>query len=202
MASNFPVRGFPTYIGLTDGVTATIIDMSVYFDNVDYAADSEELNGDTFTRRYRINADPARTLTLTGKWSPDADEKLRAIEGEVDIPYHWGPEGRTTGGKLFSGSCNVGYLQGPSGGVDDFESFTIELKLVTFTVGTIAAATGATAGSPGSFTPAGSGAPADLAGATGVTASPATAWTTGQYVVLGDASEAHWNATAWVAGRA
>jgi len=64
------------------------------------------------------------------------------------------------------------------------------------------AATGATAGTPGTFTPAGAAPPANLAAMTGLTASPATAWTTGQYVVLGDASQAHWSSSAWVAGKA
>lgn len=36
---------------------------------------------------------------------------------------------------------------------------------------------------------------------TGITASPATNWTTGQYVTLGDTSKANWNGTAWVAGQ-
>ena len=63
------------------------------------------------------------------------------------------------------------------------------------------AATGANGvASPGKFTPAGAMAPANLAAMTGITASPATAWTTGQYVVLGDGSAAHWDGTAWVAG--
>jgi hypothetical protein len=67
-------------------------------------------------------------------------------------------------------------------------------------------ATGATAGTPGTWTPAGSVPPANLAALTtaapAIVASPATAWTTGQYVLLGDASHAHWNATAWVTGDA
>jgi len=54
--------------------------------------------------------------------------------------------------------------------------------------------------SPGSFTPAGAMAPANLAGMTGVAANPATAWPVGTYVRLGDGSTAHWNGTAWVAG--
>jgi hypothetical protein len=64
-------------------------------------------------------------------------------------------------------------------------------------------ATGATAGTPGVFTPPGSDSPDDLAELqdSGVVASPATAWTTGQRVVLGDASTAYWNGTAWVAGQ-
>lgn len=62
------------------------------------------------------------------------------------------------------------------------------------------AATGATAGIPGSYTPAGAELPANLAALTGVIASPLTAWTTGQYVPLGDGSKAHWSSTAWVTG--
>jgi len=63
------------------------------------------------------------------------------------------------------------------------------------------AATGASGvASPGTFTPAGAMAPANLAGMTGITATPATAWTSGQYVKLGDGSSAHWDGAAWVAG--
>jgi hypothetical protein len=64
-----------------------------------------------------------------------------------------------------------------------------------------AAATGANATmTPGNFTPPGGSAPANLAAMSGITATPATAWATGTYVVLGDGSKAHWNGTAWVAG--
>lgn len=65
------------------------------------------------------------------------------------------------------------------------------------------AATGATAGTPGTWTPSGSTPPANLAALTGaspaIAATPSTAWTTGQYVSLGDASKAHWSGSAWVA---
>ncbi len=64
------------------------------------------------------------------------------------------------------------------------------------------AATGATAGSPGSFTPAGAQVPATLAAMSGLTALPATAWTTGQHVATGDAVHCHWNGTAWTTGDA
>lgn len=60
-------------------------------------------------------------------------------------------------------------------------------------------ATGATAGTPGTFTPAGSEAPTNLAGMTGVTASPATNWTAGQYIATGEGSKVRWNGTTWVA---
>lgn len=63
------------------------------------------------------------------------------------------------------------------------------------------AATGATAGTPGTFTPAGSTPPANLAALEGVVApTPATAWTAGQFVVLGDGSYAHWDGDSWESG--
>lgn len=70
--------------------------------------------------------------------------------------------------------------------------------------------TGATAGTPGTWSPAGSTPPASVANLIAgtpnpVTASPATAWTTGQYVQTGTAGtpgQAHWSGTAWVAGTA
>jgi len=64
------------------------------------------------------------------------------------------------------------------------------------------AATGATAGAPGAFTPAGSKVPTNLAGMTGIVASPATTWTVGQYVATADTQHAYWNGSAWVAGTA
>jgi hypothetical protein len=64
------------------------------------------------------------------------------------------------------------------------------------------AATGATAGVPGFFTPSGATTPANLAALTGITASPTSAWTTGQYVITADLLAAHWSGSAWVAGKA
>lgn len=63
-------------------------------------------------------------------------------------------------------------------------------------------ATGAAAGVPGHFTPTGAFRPETLADMTGITASPTSAWTAGQYVVLQDGSRAHWTGTAWAAGAA
>ncbi len=71
-------------------------------------------------------------------------------------------------------------------------------------------ATGATAGIPGTWTPPGSTPPADVAALQGgvpnaVTASPVTAWTSGQYVqtaTVGAAGRATWTGTGWVGGAA
>jgi hypothetical protein len=62
------------------------------------------------------------------------------------------------------------------------------------------AAAGATAGTPGTYTPAGSYGPEDFASIGALTASPGTAWTSGQHIVLGDGSLAYWNGTAWTTG--
>jgi hypothetical protein len=64
------------------------------------------------------------------------------------------------------------------------------------------AATGAVAGAPGYYTPSGANVPANLAALSTVTASPATAWTTGQYVITADLLAAHWTGSAWAAGKA
>ncbi|MGW1040041.1 phage tail tube protein [Streptomyces sp. NPDC002547] len=61
-------------------------------------------------------------------------------------------------------------------------------------------ATGATAGTPGFFTPDGSAAPANLADLADVIAAPQTRWSTGQYVVIGDGSNAFWDGDSWAAG--
>src|SRR5262245_7266966 len=58
-------------------------------------------------------------------------------------------------------------------------------------------ATGATAGTPGTWTPDGARAAASFTEMDTLTASPTTAWTAGQHVVLADNSHAFWNGTAW-----
>jgi hypothetical protein len=66
-------------------------------------------------------------------------------------------------------------------------------------------ATGATAGIPGTWTPSGATPPANAAAAAGITATPNTAWTTGQYVqgsTAGTAGEMYWDGSAWATGKA
>lgn len=66
-----------------------------------------------------------------------------------------------------------------------------------------AAATAATAGTPGRFTaPENAIPPANLAAMPPVGAIPLTPWTTGQHVILADGSAAHWAGAAWGAGKA
>jgi hypothetical protein len=76
-------------------------------------------------------------------------------------------------------------------------------------MGGSAVATGGTAGTPGTWTPGGSTAPASVSAlqsaVPAIIASPGTAWTTGQYVqtlTAGTPGQAHWSGSAWVAGAA
>jgi hypothetical protein len=65
-------------------------------------------------------------------------------------------------------------------------------------------ATGAAAGAPGTWSPADTYAPFsfdDLV-TSDPTATPSSAWTSGQYVVLGDGTHAYWGGSAWVEGEA
>lgn len=80
-------------------------------------------------------------------------------------------------------------------------------EVITLLGGTATPATGATEGAPGTWTPAGATPPADVAAlqASGIVASPATVWTTGNYMQTGTAGvagQAHWDSAAWVAGKA
>jgi hypothetical protein len=63
-------------------------------------------------------------------------------------------------------------------------------------------ASGAEAGTPGTFTPDNSYGPESFADLGALTADPITPWTTGQHIVLRDGSLAHWDGTAWVVGSA
>lgn len=60
----------------------------------------------------------------------------------------------------------------------------------------------AVAGAPGSYEPQWAAEPDNLAAMATVTASPTSAWTTGQYVNLADGTTAYWDGAAWAAGKA
>jgi hypothetical protein len=63
--------------------------------------------------------------------------------------------------------------------------------------------TGATAGTPGAWTPSGSVVPTTLAEANALGLSLGAAWATGQYVLLANGStHIHWNGTAFASGNA
>lgn len=128
----------------------------------------------------------------------------------TEVDFSWTPNdtGPTWSGKLtlhaveIGGDVNVRITTEFSFEITGTPTMTPPAPLV--------AATGATAGTPGSWTPSGSSPPSSVANLiagtpNAVTANPATAWTTGQYVQTGTAGpsgRAYWDGTAWVSGSA
>jgi hypothetical protein len=91
------------------------------------------------------------------------------------------------------------YIGGDAGTLSEVDIDWILTAAPSVDTGAVVA-TGATAGSPGFFTPAGANIPANLAALSALTATPATTWATGQYVITADKLAANWNGTAFVAG--
>lgn len=69
--------------------------------------------------------------------------------------------------------------------------------------GAAPAPTGVTPGTPGSLVPAGAAVPANITALRALgTLGQTTAWTTGQYIVLGNAAQVSWDGTDWKTGAA
>jgi hypothetical protein len=99
-------------------------------------------------------------------------------------------------------TCPILIVPGAIGGAVNavsVASVTLPCKEKPTLVPETTPSTTATAGSPGEFD---GDTPADLAAMAGILADPDTAWTTGQHVILGDASHCYWSSSAWVAGDA
>ena len=153
------------------------------------------------------------TSTFSGKFMQDiADaEGLVAFswanKGE-QVPFEYVPNttaGTSVAGELIIDPLDVGTTEDYGTPMEsDFEWDIVGDPVLAFGGGAVAA-TGATAGTPGTWTPSGSTPPATSADAGAVTANPATAWTSGQYVqgsTAGASGEMHWDGAAWAAGRA
>jgi hypothetical protein len=133
---------------------------------------------------------------------------LKVIDGDVKLGLYF-PKGRVTGRDDTSFKKDEAALLNVTFGLEGsrtYDPYQLIFDPASFPpAGGSVVATGATAGVPGSFTPSGATPPADLAAMTAITATPATAWTTGQYVVRADTGatdqgRTHWDSTDWVTG--
>ncbi len=159
-------------------------------------------------RDYSQSPSRGYTITLTGVQESLEDGTLWRYLwdnfNQADVPVLWSPMGD---GQVYF-SATIASIPDPAVGGQANQHGTFDITLNLVKRPSIAAnpdavpATGATSGTPGAFTPAGAVPPANLAAMSTVVASPATAWATGEYVVLGDASNAHWDGAAWAAGKA
>jgi len=200
-----------------DNASGAKTDISNMLDGITPSSDTDELDGTTFQpgvpapTKQIIAGFRTRALSLSCKWTPEAEAFFSGVEGKTGLAYAYGPLGHEAGMVAIYGVCNCLSWTGPVSTVDGITTGTAELRCDTRILGVFdgsgavvppVTATGATAGTPGAFTPAGATTPSNLAGMSGVTASPTTAWTTGQYVQTGDAVHCFWNGTAWMTGNA
>jgi hypothetical protein len=198
---------------LSIGATGSEIDVSCYLNNVKIENSANTTDSTTKLCGAVRAGVTTFTFQLTGNVDVDAgnDAGLFALtwnEAGSEQPFTFTPS--TELGTTATGTVVIQPLRF---GADDFGAdLTSDITwdivgtpTLSFNDGTVAA-TGATAGTPGTFTPSGATVPTSLAALQGaspaVVASPATVWTTGQYVPLGDASHAHWSGSAWAAGDA
>ena len=211
--------GIRAFLKLDDGAAVPVpTDVSTFLDGITPSSDTDELDGTTFQpgvaapTKQIIAGFRTRALSLSCKWTPEAEVFFTGIEGKQGLNYAYGPLGKDTGMTGISGICNCLSWTGPISTVDGVVTGTCELRCDTRVLGTFdasgavtptgPAATGAAAGLPGTFTPSGAATPANVGAMGAVTASPASAWTGGEYVLTNDGQHAYWNGTTWMVGNA
>lgn len=194
------------------GQVGSEIDASCLINNARVTPNKDE--GDSKTMLCgTVKAGSVRyTFALSGNLDidPEAGEDglfaLSHLAKGTQVPFEFVPN--TAEGTACKGTIVIDPLDF---GADDYGAeldSDFEWTLVGDPVwpwGAAVPATGATAGTPGTWTPAGSTPPANAAAATGITATPNTAWTTGQWVqgsTSGTSGEMSWDGSAWAAGKA
>lgn len=195
-----------------DQTTANLTELACLANHIELSPDTTLTTLDTMcgTRDYPGSVKWTLVATLYQSFDPLGTEEVLsgAVAAGAPIPFEVVPYKGRLGGATnprYSGTLIPQDYSPINGDAGDASTVELEWSLVqapTKNVTTQAKSTTATAGTPGAFTPAGSAVPnlAAMSAAPAVTASPATAWTTGQYVATLDGLYCSWNGTAWVAG--
>ncbi len=76
------------------------------------------------------------TRSLTVLYSAAAFSFFTAIEGSEGLDYEFGPEGFASGKQKIYGTCNVLSVSEPSPTTDNVLEFTVEISVVSRSVGT------------------------------------------------------------------
>jgi hypothetical protein len=198
---------------LTVGEVGAVIDISCQINNAVVEWDKDKDDDQTVLCGDVVPGSTTYTATLSGNLFQDLDD------GDGIVAFSWANKGNaypfefvpntavgaTVAGSVVVDPISVGGDEMKANMASDFEWDIVGEP--TLTMGPSVPATGATAGTPGTWTPSGADPPATVADLIAgvpntVTASPASAWTTGQYVETADLADAHWSGSAWVAGPA
>lgn len=200
---------------LTIGEIGTEIDVSCLVNNAMLSASPSTSDPTTKLCGTQKPGNTTYTATLSGNMDIDPDDPdgifcLSWANPGAELPFTFVPNSEV--GTSASGTLTLQPLDFGSNGAfgddmtADFE-FQVLWKPTIDCAAAPVASTGATAGTPGSWTPSGSAPPANAAGANtaGITANPNTAWTTGQYVqgtTAGTGGRMYWDGSTWQAGTA
>ena len=194
------------------GATGSEIDASCYVNNLQIVPSKDQEDGKTMLCGTEKGGRTTYSYEMSGTLDLDLDKGeeglfalSQAAPGSTQAFIFEPHDGGTTAtGSLILDPLSFGSSDGFGAVMQSDVAFALVGKPVyDYGTGGAVVATGATAGTPGSFTPSGATVPADLAElqSGSVVANPNSAWTTGQSVNLGTGS-AHWDGTGYVAGAA
>lgn len=197
---------------LTIGEAGTLQDISCRLSATKIEWDKEKEDDTPVLCGQTIAGSTTYTSKLTGTLAQDLDNKQGIVnyswahKGE-SVPFVFVPNnaaGQQATGTLIIDPLDIGGDEVKKNMMSDFEWDIVGDPVLSDYTAPVTA-TGATAGTPGTWTPAGSTPPSTLSQlqAASIVANPATAWATGQYVLLADnLTHAHWTGTAWASGDA
>jgi len=138
--------GIRTYFNLESGdATPVPTEISQWLDGVTPSSDTDELDGTTFQPgvakpiKEIIPGFTTRSLSLSVKWTEEAEVFFAAVEGKAGLAYIYGPLGSETGMVGIGGSCNVLSWTGPVSTVDGVITGTLELRCSSRDLGPFAA---------------------------------------------------------------
>lgn len=134
--------GIRTFFRLDDGAATPVpTDISRYLDGVTPSSDTDELDGTTFQpgvanpTKSIVAGFKTRGLSLSVKWTPEAEIFFSGIEGKNGLNYDYGPLGKDLDMLAISGVCNCISWTGPVSTVDGVITGTAELRCETRVLG-------------------------------------------------------------------
>jgi hypothetical protein len=135
--------GIRTYFKLDDGAATPVpTEISEMLDGVTPSSQTDELDGTTFQPGVAnpvkdiIAGFKTRGLSLSVKWTPEAETFFSGVEGKQGLKYIYGPLGKDVGMTGITGECNCLSWTGPVSTVAGVITGTCELRCTTRDIGT------------------------------------------------------------------
>lgn len=124
--------------------TYVFTEIATWLTGISSDADQDEITYTTFSPgsslplKGTLYGATARTSTLTGMWSPTAEQFFNALSGAQNVAYEDSPEGTAVGKLRIYGSCNIGAWSGPQREASGAITFSISISYNSRNVETIA----------------------------------------------------------------